>query len=207
MNVIASWDDGSFADIKMADLMSKYNIPTTFYWPSLMGQAKNMAFTSSWLKESEQKGIANRFSIGSHSVSHQEMKKMSIEQVAMEITDSKKYWQDFTGQEIASFAYPKNSITSLTKALVKGAGYKSARTSIPGWLTPGEDFYAIQCTVQVGIDRIEYENICWEYFFQKMIDKCDENSVFHIFGSSFDVEASNDWIALENLIKKLKGIN
>lgn len=203
MNILASWDDGTTADLKMADLMAKYNIPTIFYWPSLIGKAKNMAMHSSWLAEKDCKEIAARFPIGSHSASHQPMSKMTIPQLAMEITDSRKYWQDFTGQEIESFAYPKNSINTMVKALLKGAGYKSARTSIPGHLSLGEDPFHIHCTVQVGIDRIEYVEKSWELFAEEMIEKADPTNTFYLFGNSWDVEAYNDWTALENLIKKL----
>jgi len=204
MDVLASWDDGSTADLKMAELMARYNVPTIFYWPSMLGKAKNMAMTSSWLTEKDCKEIASRFEIGSHSASHQAMSKMTIPQLGMEITDSRKHWQDLTWQEIKSFAYPKSSMNSLTKALIRGAGYESARTSIPGHLQPGDDPFAIQCTVQIGIDRIEYVDRCWEYFADDMLSKAEPNSVFYIFGNSWDVEAYNDWDALESLLMKIK---
>jgi peptidoglycan/xylan/chitin deacetylase (PgdA/CDA1 family) len=203
MDVLASWDDGSTTDLKMAELMAKYNIPTIFYWPSLLKHAKNMAMTSSFLSDTECKEIASRFEIGSHSASHRPLSKVSIPQLGMEITDSRKHWQDFTGQEIESFAYPKNSLNSLTKALIKGAGYKSARTNITGCLSRQEGF-EMKCTVQIGIDRIEYENKSWELFAKEMIAKVEENSIFHIFGNSWDVESYNDWEHLEDLIKALK---
>lgn len=205
MEVLASWDDGTKADLRMADLMAKYNIATIFYWPAMLEKAKNMAFTSSWLSEKECKEIALRFPVGSHSVTHQPMSKMSIPQVSMEISDSKKYWQDLTGQDIDSFAYPKKSLNTMIKMLIKGAGYKSARTSVPGLLSPGDDPYEIKCTVQVGVDRIEYNEKSWELFSDEMRLKANENSIFHLFGSSWDVEAVNDWENLEVLLKKLTG--
>ena len=204
MEILASWDDGSLADLKMAELMARYNVPTIFYWPSMIGKAKNMAMTSSWLTEQNCKEIASSFEIGSHSVTHQPMSKMTIPQLGMEISDSRKHWQDVTGQEVNSFAYPKSSINTMVKALIKGAGYKSARTSITGWLNPGDDPFAIQCTVQVGIDRIEYAEKCWEYFADEMLEKANDENVFYIFGNSWDVESYNDWDALESLIKKVK---
>ena len=206
MKIISSWDDASTADFKMAELMSKYNIPTIFYWPSLLEKAKPAFSATSWLAEKDCKELAKQFEIGSHSASHKPMAKMPIGQLGMEITESRKYWQNLTGQEINSFAYPKGSINSLTKALIKGAGYKSARTSVPTHLSPGDDPFEIKCTVQVGIDRVEYNNKCWELFWEEMMEKCDENSVFHIFGSSCDVETYNDWANLETLLKRLAEI-
>lgn len=203
MQVISSWDDGSVHDIRMSELMNKYKIPTTFYWPSLFEKAKDVGQNNQSLSLQSRKEIASNFIIGSHSATHQAMKKMSIAQLSMEISDSKKSLQDLTGQEISSFAYPKNSMTSLVKGLVKGAGYKSARSNIPGFLKTSEDVFSITCTVQIGIDRVEYKNKCWEYFADEMLEKSNEESIFHIFGNSWEIEKYNDWENLESLLIKL----
>jgi hypothetical protein len=60
--------------------------------------------------------------------------------------------------------------------------------------------------VQIGIDRIEYFDKCWEYFADEMLEKIDNYDVFYIFGNSWDVESNNDWTALETLLKKIKSI-
>ena len=205
MKIIASWDDGTTADLKMAELMVKYDIPTIFYWPENIKESKNLAFSSSWLNEKDCREISSSFEIGSHSKTQNPMKKMTIQQIVNEISGSREHWQNFTGQEINSFAYPKNSITSLTKALVKGAGYKTARTSITGFLTAGEDPYAVNCTVQIGINRIEYNNKSWQLFADEMIEKSNEESIFHIFGNPWDIESYYDWDNFENLLKILTG--
>lgn len=205
MKIISSWDDGTISDLKMAELMMKYDVPTIFYWPSYIQESKNLAMTSNWLNERECKEIASKFEIGSHSVNDKPMKKMQIAQISREINDSRKYWQDLTGQPINSFAYPKNSSNVLIKALLKGAGYTSARSLIVGFLMQGDDLYEQKCTVQIGIDRIEYQNKSWELFADEMISKSDESSVFHIFGNSWDIESFGDWENLENLLKRLTG--
>ena len=203
MKIISSWDGASPTDFKMADLMSKYNIPTIFYWPSLLEKAKPIFSQTSWLTEKDCKSLSQQFEIGSLSATNKPMKKMTINQLAMEITDSRKYWQDLTGQEIKSFAYPKSSINSVTKCLIKGAGYKSARTYIPNHLSPGDDPFEIKCTIQVGIDRVEYNDKSWELFWEEISCKTNEDSIFHIFGSSCDIEVSKDWDNLERLLKSL----
>lgn len=203
--LIASWDDGTIADLKMADLMSKYQIETIFYWPSYISQIKTFAVTSSWLNPQQCKDIANSFTIGSHSVSDKPMKKMTLPQITREIYDSKKYFQDLTGQNIDSFSYPKNSHNTLIKALLKGAGYTSARNLVIGNTQASKDVFDIHCSVQIGIDRIEYRNLSWEKYADQLLKKCNDNSVFYMFGNSWDVESYNDWENLETLIKKILG--
>lgn len=206
MIVLASWDDGGAADVKMAELMAKYNINATFYWPSRLGQHKNTGRCNHWLTQSECKEVASKFRIGSHSATHQFMKKMSIEAICMEINESRKELQDLTGQAIDTFAYPKNSLCPMVKCFLPAAGYKDARTQVVGLLTnPFNDPYQTPCTVQIGIDRIEYNNICWEMFAREMLAKAQEqpDSVFHMFGHSHEIEEFNDWEPLEELLKLL----
>jgi peptidoglycan/xylan/chitin deacetylase (PgdA/CDA1 family) len=203
--LIASWDDGTIADLKMADLMSKYQIETIFYWPTYISQIKKFAVTSSWLNPEQCQNIAKSFEIGSHSVSDKPMKKMTLPQITREIYESRKYLQDLTGQSINSFSYPKNSLSTLIKALIKGAEYTSARNLVIGNIQGTKDIHDIHCSVQIGIDRIEYRNLSWEKYADKLLSKCNDNSVFYIFGNSWDVESYNDWDNLETLIKKILG--
>lgn len=204
MILSASWDDGAKTDLRMAELMQKYNIPTIFYWPSKLGTHKNIGKAKSFLTIAECKELSNSFEIGSHSMTHQFMNKLSIAKVANEIHESRKFWQDCTGQAVESFAYPKNSLTSLTKALVKGAGYKNARTSMIGGLVPSEDKFETKCTLQVAINRLEYNNKSWVLFADEMIEKVTNDSVFHLFGCSWEVDAFGEWNRLEDLLKQLK---
>lgn len=203
MILLASWDDGAKTDLKMAELMKKYNVPTTFYWPALLGKHKNIGKAKSWLSIDECKELAKDFEIGSHSMTHQFMNNMDIARVTNEIHESKKRLQDITGQAINSFAYPKNSLSSLTKCLIKGGGYTNARTSGVGSLTPGDDPFAKKCTLQVALNRLEYNYKSWVLYAEEMLQAVKDDSVFHIFGCSWEVEEFKEWDRLEDLLKTL----
>lgn len=205
MKIIASWDEGNTYDNRVADLMIKYQIPTIFYWPSIILESKNFAFASSWLTIDECKKIANQFEIGSRGYSGRSFKKMNLEQISNEIGNSKKAIEDFTGKAIESYSYPKNSLNNVSKTLVKGNGYTNARTMYTGYLQNGIDKFEQNCTVQVAINKIEYNNISWLLYAEKMKNKADENSIFHFFGNSMDCETFYQWENLENMIKSLLG--
>jgi peptidoglycan/xylan/chitin deacetylase (PgdA/CDA1 family) len=198
MEILASWDDGSIYDMRMAELMKKYSIKTTFFIPAYIFSKPEGNLTKKNCEE-----LSKDFEIGSHSFNHKAMKKMNVAQLMNEIKGSKDFLQNIIGKEIDEFAYPKDSFNALVKGLIKGARYKKARTSIPCWLDTGNDPFAIKCTVQVAIDRIEYKNNSWEKFARSILLKANETSTFHIFGSSKDVEKFNDWENLEVLIKEL----
>lgn len=203
MILLASWDDGAKTDLRMAELMQKYSIPTIFYWPSALGRHKNAGKAKSWLSLEECKELANTFEIGSHSMTHQFMNKMDIARISNEINQSRKYWQDILGKAVDSFAYPKDSFSNLTRVLVKGAGYLNARTNKVGSLKLPDDPFDTACTVQIAFNRLEYDNKAWTLFANEMIEKSNENSVFHFFGNSWEVEEYQEWERLEDLIKRL----
>jgi len=204
MILLASWDDGAKTDLRMAELMQKYNISCTFYWPSMLGSHKNRGKAKSFLTIDECKELAKSFEIGSHSMSHNFMNKLDIARISNEIHESRKFWQDCTGQSINSFAYPKDSLSNLTKTLVKGAGYTNARSSQVCSLTPGEDLFAKKCTLQIGINRLEYNNKSWVLFADEIMKQVTDDSVFHLFGCSWEIDAFNEWDRLEHLLKQLQ---
>lgn len=60
--------------------------------------------------------------------------------------------------------------------------------------------------MHVGVDRVEYKGKCWEDFARDILDRArkEDNSIFHVFGHSWEIEKNNDWQALEDFFKELK---
>ena len=208
MKIIASFDDGASLDLKLADLLKKYEIPAVFYIPwdlENLKNLKNVKNISSFLTKPQCLELSKEFEIGSHTVTHNYLTRISIQMAQNEIFDSKKYWEDFLGRPVNKFCYPRGYSNPIVRMLVKNAGYQSARTTIIGHLRESSDPFQETTTLHVGIDRIEYKNISWELFADKMIAEATEDSIFHIFGHSWEIENFKDWENVENLFKKLTG--
>lgn len=205
MKIIASWDDGAYQDFRIAELMKKYNIPTIFYWPFNLNKSLNLSKVKKFLTMNDCLELSKNFEIGSHTVTHSHLTKLTQKQAENEIFNSRKLWQDKTGQEINSFCYPRGYYNNFIKILVKNAGYINARTTIVGFLSPGDDLYESKTTIHVGIDRKEYGDISWELFSKKMLNeaKIKQDNIFHIMGHSWEIDLYNDWENLENLLKEL----
>jgi peptidoglycan/xylan/chitin deacetylase (PgdA/CDA1 family) len=73
---------------------------------------------------------------GSHGSLHAILPNCSIQACRAEIADSKRSLESLLGVPIAHFAYPNGDYTQRDIALVKSAGYASARTVDPGWNRP-----------------------------------------------------------------------
>ena len=207
MKIIATWDDGAKQDLKISELMAKYKIPTIFYWPCALEKSHNLKGVKSFLSLKECKAISRSFTVGSHSYNHTHLKKSIIDrtQAKFEIFNSRKFWQDATGQSIDTFCYPRGRFSLEYKEMVKDAGYKSARGVEVGSLDEGKDPYHTPTTVHVGIKRTEYNGVTWFNYAKMMIEKTKDmkNPLFHLFGHSWEIETNNEWKNLESLLRDL----
>jgi peptidoglycan/xylan/chitin deacetylase (PgdA/CDA1 family) len=208
MRIIATWDDAAKQDLRIAELMAKYKIPTIFYWPCALEKSYNLKGVKEFLSLKECKKIAKSFSVGSHSYNHFHLKKeiLNSSQAKFEIFNSRKFWQDETGQSIDTFCYPRGRFDPEYKEMVKTAGYKSARCVAVGSLDEGNDPYETPTTIHVGIKRKEYNELTWIAYARMMIQHAKEvnDPLFHFFGHSWEIEANNEWENLESLLRDLK---
>lgn len=203
MIVLASWDDGSIEDVRIAELMQKYKIPCIFYWSVFTDkQSRNFSKIKNFLSEEDRQKIANDFEIGSHTLYHNYLTQIPIEEAEIEITQSKELLSKYN--TITSFCYPRGYANEDIKKLIKKAGYSTARSTIVGNTKLPLDNYFIETTAHVGIQRQEYNETPWlEYSFKKL-KEAEKNGYFHIFGHSWEIEKNNAWNDLEILLKEMK---
>lgn len=84
--------------------------------------------------------------IGSHSVSHADLKELNAEELKREVEGSRAVLEEVTGREPAFFAYPEGKFNALVRKAVIDAGYEGAVATNPGRGTPYDDVYAIRRT-------------------------------------------------------------
>lgn len=83
--------------------------------------------------------LAAGHEIGSHTVSHPALTRLSRSQAAQEISASRQQLQRITATPVAHFCYPFGDHNDLTVDLVREAGYESAVTTCRGPAVPGSD--------------------------------------------------------------------
>ena len=121
--VTTSWDDGHPFDLKLAEMLVKYDIPATFYIP--IERAKRGCMNPDEIRE-----IGESFDIGGHTYHHVKLPRVSIEEAEKEIVESKRRLEEITGSELLSFCYPYGKFNDQVIGIVKGAGFIGARTAI-----------------------------------------------------------------------------
>lgn len=186
MRVVASFDDGTKEDLLLSEMMQNYHIKTTFYFP-VYPEEVNEPHGRVSLTADERQEIAKHHEIGSHTLRHPLLTRIALGLARAEIYRSKDYLEQEFGRPITAFCYPRGYANPEIQQLVKEAGYTHARGVNVGFLDQSENPYYEQTTVHVGCNRKEYGGLTWYQYAQEMIQQANDNSVFHLWGHSWEL--------------------
>lgn len=197
VKIEVSVDDGGKLDLKVAELLKKYEIQGTFYividWIGTEGSLN-------WedIKKLDKEG----FIIGSHTITHpSDLKMLFDEQLHYEIQNSKDILETALGHNITTFCYPRGRTDERVKTKVVEAGYINARgTGKPGITKIDDDFY-LPGTIHI-FQREEYEGIPVLDYAKKVIDKVfKEGGYCNIWCHSSELEKFSLWDVFEEVLK------
>lgn len=135
--VILSFDDG-YADFYTAALptLRTHDFKAVAYIVSgFVGQPGYM--TAVQVAEADRQGVE----IGSHTVSHANLSRLSAAAASVEVTASKQALEGLVGHPVVSFCYPSGRFTSSVAAAVEAAGYHDATTTMFGFVHMMSDRY------------------------------------------------------------------
>ena len=119
--VTTSWDDGHKLDLKLAALLDKYGLKGTFY-------ISRNYFGKESLEEDEIRRLSQKHEIGGHTLNHPDLTKISLADAKKEIEEGKMWLENIVGKKVETFCYPGGFYNEEVAALVKNAGFISART-------------------------------------------------------------------------------
>lgn len=184
--VSASWDDGCASDLRVADLMEKYEIPTTFYWPvEWHSLAHENGYIPLWPDECLD--ILRRHELGSHTITHRHLTKISPDEAEYEIQASQALLMVLFGVKPKKFAPPRGYTNrELTKFTLKL--YDSQRlTKWPG-------------LVHVHPNSGANDNRPWR---QKLDEELKKGDV-ELWGHSQELDKYELWLELEDALCDLR---
>jgi len=203
--ITTSWDDGHILDLRLADLLKKYNIQGTFYI-----SPRSHEFDKTELLSTEDiKSLSDNFEIGAHTLTQVNLVKTNSATAKDEIIQSKKYLENIIQKEITSFCYPYGAYNNQVKQIVKDSGFLLARTTKRFVFLPASDPFELPTTVQVFTHPRDIINIsllrsaktiAWDKISTIAFDSIIKTGgVFHLWGHSWEIEKNNQWQKLENL--------
>lgn len=224
--VTTSWDDGNKLDLKLLNLLSRYNLKGTFYIP------KNFELKS--LTDQEIKLIAETQELGAHTLNHPDLTSLSSnEEIKEEIKESKDFLEQLVGQEIKMFAYPGGKFDLRTKQAVKEAGFIAARVARQFEFNISQDKFEFAATIHVYPHPFRKRNKNHYHFSRFLLQPLQNNfsqilkfklpkksffnwfnlsqalfdyflvkgEVYHLWGHSWEIEKYGMWNDLEKIFK------
>ena len=187
LTFVTSWDDGSEQDLLIAELLEKYSISGTFFI------IIDRVGTKGYLTWKQIRALDENplFTIGSHTMSHpMDMKLLYAEDLFYEVQNSKDLLEAVLGHTVTQFCYPRGRHNDTVRQRVRESGYLSARTTIVGKDTIGDDVFQMPTTAHVYDGRPEYKQKKWLTFAKEQLEamlKNPEEKVFHLWGHADEV--------------------
>ena len=217
-----SWDDGHPLDHRLADLLTRYNLTGTFYVPK---QAENVTMTEEQVKQ-----LSQSFEIGAHTMHHTFLDTCTELTAEREIYESKTWVQDVTGKACPMFCPPGGRFDPRHLRLISAAGYTGIRTV--ELLSLAEPSYAsglviLPTTIQAyphvrkayfrnAMKRLAMKNLWgyvkrgtptdWVALADALLQHVSQfGGVFHLWGHSWELQETNQWKRLEELLAVMSG--
>jgi len=219
--VTTSWDDGHPLDLKLAELLQKYDVPATFYIP--ISYAKRGCMNPQQIRE-----IASKFDVGAHSYHHIRLTEISLSEAASELNDSKKELQEITGKEVSSLSYPYGNFNNGLIRIAKDAGFTGARTVTLLTRTIRDPFregtmvnarnwwfthYILHSLASQDIKLFNFvlgKNLFfkpWDRIAIETLNFVAENGgIWHLWGHSWEIAENGDWGRLEVIFQMLSSL-
>lgn len=207
--VTTSWDDGAVTDLKLAELLEKYDIKGTFYIPQ--------SYMDNPLQKNDIVVLDKKFEVGAHTLTHVDLTTIALEEAEKEIEGSKAYLEDLLGHDIVMFCYPKGRYNENIKKLVRSSGFIAARTCVHGSFSPPEDPYEWQISLHASNGSplmslkiwrksgISIRSLLdWEIRAKMLFDLAlEKGGIYHIWGHSWELERKHEWPKLERVLNYL----
>jgi peptidoglycan/xylan/chitin deacetylase (PgdA/CDA1 family) len=155
--VCLTFDDGSATDLLVvAPLLREKNFNATFY-VTVNHLGRPGYLTPAQLRELSDLG----FEIGSHAMTHRYLNNLDLNELEVEISESKHRLEQLTGRPVVHFSCPGGRMNSLLPKIAIDAGYKSVATSRPGSNGSDTDRFSLaRVPVMRGTTAHEFEQLC-----------------------------------------------
>ena len=219
----SSWDDGSVYDIKLSELLLKYDQKATFFIPLSNIEKRDV------INPNQIFDLGKNFEIGAHTINHKYLTSISNEEAEYEIKQSKKELEIIINNPVFGFCFPGGKYKKIHLDYITQAGFKYARTvnmfkyekNAKIMNTSLQAFNHSKYTYFKHLLKRGYTNELiqhsililsnnkWDGLLSDILDKHIKNdsvqkvTIIHLWGHSWEIQENNSWNQLEQFFKYL----
>ena len=210
IKVAQCWDDGVATDIRLVEILRKYNAKATFnlcpgtlaeetvkpFWtdPVLHTGWSHNGFRGGAVGKKDLKAVYSGFQVASHCWRHETAGMIPDADFLKAALDARNFLEDVFQQECRGFAWPNGKHTPETERLLAEAGFRYGRTTANlADVTSNENPLALASSCH-------FHN--WQFW--KIFEEAKKTGVFYFWGHSYEMmEYPPLWERFEQKIKAL----
>lgn len=206
--VTFSYDDGVTQDIRLIELLNKYNLKCTFNLNSeRLGEkgiliCQNQRISHYKVHKEDVKYIYEGHEVAVHTLTHPNLTEIEDEnEIIRQVEKDRITLSDLAGYEVCGMAYPCGGVNNddrVAKIIKENTGVKYSRT-----ITSTENF-----DIQENLYR--FNPSIYHLDFDKLMElgkkftelNPDKPQIFYIWGHSYEMDYETDnWVKLEEFFK------
>lgn len=205
MKVVQCWDDGVLNDIRLTEILRKYNAKATFnLCPGALDSEKRRepiwtndgwsynGFRDGALSLKDLPHVYEGFELASHCWCHENADSINVEEWIQKALDARHYLEDVFGKPCTGFAWPCGVYTPENCNALRENGFTYGRT------TKYTDFVT-ECPDTMAL-ATNCHALSWQ--FMEKYEKAKECGVFYFWGHSYEMyDYDKLWDHFERRIK------
>lgn len=202
-----SLDDGVTQDIRMIELLKKYNLKATFNLNSELLSKKGMLIHNGMkishykVHPDDVRELYGNHEIAVHTLTHPNLTESDDAEVIRQVETDRKNLTELAGYDVIGMAYPCGGVNNderVAKLIKENTGVKYSRTITSTYnFETQENLYRFNPTIHFNeLDRM----LALGKEFVEL--KTDTPKIFYVWGHSYEMDiASENWVKLEEFFK------
>ena len=205
--VTFSFDDGVTQDIRLIEILNRYNLKATFNLnSSLLGLPGSLERNGKWVSHDKVRACDLRtiyagHEIAVHTLTHPNLTKLEEETIVYQVENDRRVLSELAGYPVVGMAYPCGGVNNddrVAKIIKERTGVRYARTiTSTATFCPQENLYRFNPTVY-------YIEECLEATVEEFL--AAEEGILYIWGHSYEMDAEYiTWERFEEICRRLAG--
>lgn len=202
-----SYDDGVTQDIRLIELLNKYNLKCTFNINSELLCQKgilihnNKKISHYKIHTDDMKYVYDGHEIAVHTLTHPNLTQCDTNEIIRQVEIDRLNLSQLAGYEVIGMAYPCGGVNNddrVAKIIKENTGIKYCRTiTSNNSFDKQENLFRFNPTVY-HLDMEDMMRLGEEF----VELKCETPKVFYIWGHSYEMDFETDyWVKLEEFFK------